>query len=378
MRIGVAKEIKPQEYRVALTPAGARELVQRGHEVVVEASAGVGSAFSDDAYERAGASIGSVDHVWGSADLLLKVKEPIAPEYPRLREDLTLFTYLHIAADEPLTRALAESGITAIAYETVETDRGALPLLAPMSEIAGRLAAQAGADQLEKPKGGRGILLGGVAGVAPGRVLVIGGGMVGYNAAVIALGMGAQVTILERSVDRMRYLEQILSGRVQLLMSSALQLEESIKDADLTIGAVLIPGALAPKLVTREMLPYDEGELGLRRRRDRPGRLRRNVEADDARRSRIHRRRRHPLLRCEHARRRADHVDACAHERDAPVRRTARRSRHTRRGDGESRARTWCEHARRKAHVRSGRGGARHGVHAARRRPRRRRRLSHP
>ena len=171
-----------------------------------------------------------------------------------MRDGLTLFTYLHIAADEPLTHALVESGITAIAYETVETDRGALPLLAPMSEIAGRLSAQAGADHLEKPKGGRGILLGGVAGVAPARVLVIGGGMVGYNAAVIALGMGAQVTILERSVDRMRFLEQILSGRVQLLMSSALQLEESIKDADLTIGAVLIPGALAPKLVTREML----------------------------------------------------------------------------------------------------------------------------
>ena len=182
------------------------------------------------------------------------VKEPIAEEYPRLREGLTLFTYLHIAADEPLTRALVESGITAIAYETVETDRGALPLLAPMSEIAGRLAPQAGADHLEKPKGGRGILLGGVAGVAPARVLVLGGGMVGYNAAVIALGMGAQVTVLERSVDRMRYLDQILGGRVQILMSSALQLEESIKDADLTIGAVLIPGALAPKLITREML----------------------------------------------------------------------------------------------------------------------------
>jgi alanine dehydrogenase len=255
MRIGVAKEIKPQEYRVALTPAGARELVQRGHDVVVETSAGVGSAFPDEAYERAGASIASVDDVWNAADLLLKVKEPIASEYPRLREGLTLFTYLHIAADEPLTRVLVDSGITAIAYETVETDRGALPLLAPMSEIAGRLAAQAGADQLEKPKGGRGILLGGVAGVAPARVLVIGGGMVGYNAAVIALGMGAQVTILERSVDRMRFLEQILSGRVQLLMSSALQLEESIKDSDLTIGAVLIPGALAPKLITREMLP---------------------------------------------------------------------------------------------------------------------------
>ena len=254
MRIGVAREIKPQEYRVALTPAGARELVQRGHEVLVETDAGAGSAFSDEAYERAGAGIASVDDVWAQAELLLKVKEPIAPEYARLREGLTLFTYLHVAADEPLTLALLDSGITAIAYETVETDSGALPLLAPMSEIAGRLAPQAGANYLEKPKGGRGILLGGVAGVAPGRVVVIGGGMVGYNAAVIAIGMGAQVTILERSVDRMRYLEQILSGRVTLLMSSSLQVEESLKDADLVIGAVLIPGALAPKLITREML----------------------------------------------------------------------------------------------------------------------------
>ena len=254
MRIGVAKEIKPQEYRVALTPAGARELVQGGHDVVVESGAGLGSAFSDEAFERAGATIASVDDVWANADLLLKVKEPIAAEYPRLRERLTLFTYLHIAADEELTRALVDSGITAIAYETVETDRGALPLLAPMSEIAGRLSAQAGADHLEKPKGGRGILLGGVAGVAPARVLVVGGGMVGYNAAVIALGMGAQVTILERSVERMRFLEQILSGRVQLLMSSALQLEESVREADVVIGAVLIPGALAPKLLTREMV----------------------------------------------------------------------------------------------------------------------------
>jgi alanine dehydrogenase len=254
MRIGVAKEIKPQEHRVALTPAGARELVQRGHDVLVETGAGVGSAFADDAYVRAGATIAAVDDVWRRSELLLKVKEPVPSEYPRLREGLTVFTYLHIAADEPLTRALIDSGITAIAYETVETERGALPLLAPMSEIAGRLAPQAGAHYLEKPKGGRGILLGGVAGVGPARVLVIGGGMVGYNAAVIAMGMGAQVTILERSIDRMRYLEEIFGGRVTLLMSSTLQIEESIRDADLVIGAVLIPGALAPKLVTRDML----------------------------------------------------------------------------------------------------------------------------
>ena len=254
MKIGVAKEIKTDEYRVALTPAGARELGQRGHDVIVENGAGAGSAFSDAAYEAAGARIAPVDAVWGEADLLLKVKEPIEPEYSRLREGLVLFTYLHIAADEALTRALLESGITAVAYETVETDAGALPLLAPMSEIAGRLAAQAGAYFLEKPLGGRGLLLGGVPGVAPGRVVVIGGGIVGYNAAVIAIGLGANVTILERSIDRMRHLEEILSGRVSLLMSSSLQIEESLREADVVIGAVLIPGALAPRLITREMV----------------------------------------------------------------------------------------------------------------------------
>src|SRR5687767_8846956 len=254
MRIGVAKEIKPQEYRVALTPAGARELVQRGHDVVVETGAGAGSQFPDEQYAATGARIASVEEVWESADLLLKVKEPIAAEYARLREGLVLFTYLHIAADEPLTRALLDSGISAVAYETVETDDRRLPLLAPMSEVAGRLAAQAGAYYLEKPWGGRGLLLGGVAGVAPGKVLVIGGGIVGYNAAVIALGLGAQVTILERSIDRMRHLEEILHGRLSLMMSSSLQIESSVADADVVIGAVLIPGARAPKLITREMV----------------------------------------------------------------------------------------------------------------------------
>ena len=254
MKIGVAKEIKSDEYRVALTPAGARELGQRGHDVIVETGAGGGSSFTDAAYEAAGARIASVEDVWADADLLLKVKEPIEPEYGRLREGLVLFTYLHIAADEPLTRALIDSGITAVAYETVETNSGALPLLAPMSEIAGRLAAQAGAYFLEKPLGGRGLLLGGVPGVAPGRVVVIGGGMVGYNAAVIAIGLGANVTILERSLDRMRHLEEVLSGRVSLVMSSTLQIEESLREADVVIGAVLIPGAVAPKLITREMV----------------------------------------------------------------------------------------------------------------------------
>ncbi|MDX6471112.1 MAG: alanine dehydrogenase [Gaiellaceae bacterium] len=254
MRIGVAREIKTDEYRVALTPAGARELVQKGHEVLVETTAGDGSSFFDVDYERAGAQIVSVDDVWGTSELLLKVKEPIESEYPRLREGLLLFTYLHIAADEPLTRALMGSGITAVAYETVETDDRRLPLLAPMSEIAGRLASQAGAYFLEKPLGGRGLLLGGVPGVAPGRVVVLGGGIVGYNAAIIAIGLGAQVTVLERSIDRMRHLDEVLSGRVSLVMSSTLQVESSIADADLVIGAVLVPGARAPKLVTRQML----------------------------------------------------------------------------------------------------------------------------
>jgi alanine dehydrogenase len=254
MKIGVAKEIKPDEYRVALTPAGALELVRKGHQVVVESGAGVGSALADDQYAAVGARIGSADEVWESSELVLKVKEPIESEYRRLREGLVLFTYLHLAADESLTRALVDSGTAGVAYETVETDDRALPLLAPMSEIAGRLAAQAGAYFLEKPLGGRGLLLGGVAGVAPGKVVVIGGGIVGYNATVIALGLGAQVTVLERSVPRMRHLEEILSGRVSLLMSSSLQIAESVAAADVVIGAVLIPGALAPKLVTREMV----------------------------------------------------------------------------------------------------------------------------
>ena len=255
MKVGVVREIKSDEHRVALTPAGARELVRRGHDVMVEAGAGLGSAFTDAAYEAAGARIASIDDTWAEAELLLKVKEPVAAEYPRLREDLVLFTYLHLAADEPLTRALVDSGVAAVAYETVETEDRQLPLLAPMSEVAGRLATQMGAWALEKSQGGRGILLGGVPGVPPAKVLVIGGGIVGYNAALIAVGMQADVWVLDRSVARMRDLEMMLDGRITLAMSNELQIQESILDADLVIGAVLIPGALAPKLITREMLP---------------------------------------------------------------------------------------------------------------------------
>src|SRR5580765_6327369 len=230
MRISVAREIKSDEHRVALTPAGALELAQHGHEVLIEDGAGEGSAFPNEAYVAAGARVVSVDEVWEEAELLLKVKEPVAAEYPRLREDLILFTYLHLAADEPLTRALVDSGVAAVAYETVETEDRQLPLLAPMSEVAGRLATQMGAWALEKPQGGRGILLGGVPGVPPAKVLVIGGGIVGYNAALIAVGMQADVWVLDRSVQRMRDLEMMLDGRITLAMSTELQIQESIVD----------------------------------------------------------------------------------------------------------------------------------------------------
>ena len=254
MRIGVAKEIKPDEHRVALTPAGARELAEKGHEVVVEQGAGEGSALPDAAYEAVGARIGSVDDVWGTSDLVLKVKEPLPSEFDRLREGLILFTYLHLAADEALTRALLESGAICIAYETVETDDRQLPLLAPMSEVAGRLATQMGAWALEKSQGGRGILLGGLPGVPPAKVVVLGGGIVGYNAALIAVGMQADVWVLDKSVQRMRDLEMMLDGRITLAMSNQLAIDEAVENADLVIGAVLIPGARAPKLITREML----------------------------------------------------------------------------------------------------------------------------
>ncbi len=368
MRIGVAKEIKTDEYRVALTPAGARELVLKGHEVLVETTAGDGSSFPDAEYERAGATLVSVEDVWEQAELLLKVKEPIATEYPRMRDGLVLFTYLHIAADEPLTRALVDSGITAVAYETVETEDRRLPLLAPMSEIAGRLASQAGAYFLEKPLGGRGLLLGGVPGVAPGRVTVIGGGIVGYNAAIIAIGLGAQVTILERSIDRMRYLDDILSGRVSLVMSSSLQVEESVAEADLVIGAVLVPGARAPKLVTREML----GEM-------KRGAVIVDVAIDQGGCVETARPTTHSdpvyevdgilaLLRRQHAGRRAEHLDEGADERDASVRRGDRGARSGRGGGAGSGAGPGRERARRQDHVRGGGRGSRSRLHAAARR----------
>ncbi len=254
MRVGVVREIKTDEYRVALTPAGARELAEHGHEVLVETGAGEGSAFADAEYLAAGARLVSCDDVWGGSDLLLKVKEPLQAEYGKIRAEQTLFTYLHLAPAPELTAALVTSGATCIAYETVETDDHRLPLLAPMSEVAGRLAPQMGAMSLEKPKGGRGILLGGVPGVPPAKVVVLGGGIVGYNAALIACGMQADVWVLERSVDRMRELDNMLGGRITLSISNRHAVEQAITDADMVIGAVLVHGARAPHLVNRAML----------------------------------------------------------------------------------------------------------------------------
>jgi alanine dehydrogenase len=254
MKIGVAKEIKKDEYRVALTTAGVRELVARGHQVIVESGAGAGSSFSDDEYRAAGAEIVDVASVWGDSQMVLKVKEPLDGEWQRLSPGQILFTYLHLAAAPELTNGLVESGATCIAYETVETADRRLPLLAPMSEVAGRLAAQVGAYYLLKPFGGRGRLMGGVPGVLPAKTLVLGGGIVGYNAALIAQGMQSDVTIFERSVDRMRELDVSLGRTVLLTMSSRQAIEEALPDADLVIGGVLIPGAKAPRLITREML----------------------------------------------------------------------------------------------------------------------------
>ncbi|MDN4071497.1 alanine dehydrogenase [Fictibacillus terranigra] len=254
MIIGVPREIKNNENRVALTPAGVVALIKAGHEVLVETNAGEGSGFLNEDYAAAGAAmIDSAADVWAKADMIMKVKEPLASEYKYFRSGLILFTYLHLAAEPELAAALTESGVTAIAYETVEQNR-TLPLLTPMSEVAGRMSAQIGAQFLEKPKGGKGILLGGVPGVKRGKVTVIGGGVVGTNAAKVAAGLGADVTIIDLSPDRLRQLEDIFGKSVQTLMSSPMNIAEAVAESDLVIGAVLIPGAKAPKLVTEEMI----------------------------------------------------------------------------------------------------------------------------
>ena len=252
MIVGVPKEIKTAENRIALVPAGAEALSGDGHTVLVERGAGLGSGFSDDAYRDAGAEIAaSADAVWSKADLILKVKEPIEPEWPKIRKGQVLFTYFHFAASEPLTKAIIKSGCIAIAYETVQLPPGELPLLTPMSEVAGRMAVQEGAKYLEKVFGGSGILLGGVPGVLPAEVLIIGGGVVGTNAAKMAAGLGAHVTLLDVSLDRLRYLSDVLPPNVDLLYSNRHNILQQISKADLVIGAVLLPGAKAPNLVKR-------------------------------------------------------------------------------------------------------------------------------
>ena len=255
MHIGVPAEVKNHEYRVAITPAGVVEAIRHGHQVSVQAGAGAGSAISDDDYIAAGAGIlPDADAVWGAADMILKVKEPIAAEYHRLREGQVLFTYLHLAADIEGTRALLSSGTTAIAYETVQLADGSLPLLAPMSEVAGRLAPQVGAYSLMRNSGGRGVLPGGVPGVAPAKVTVIGGGVSGVNAATIALGLGADVTVLDLDIPRLRQIDAQFNGRVKTLVSSLYAIEQSVIEADMVIGAVLVPGAKAPKLVGNDLV----------------------------------------------------------------------------------------------------------------------------
>ena len=255
MRVGVPTETKNNEFRVAITPAGVAELTRRGHDVVIQAGAGEGSSISDADFKAAGAElIADAEKVWDQAQLVLKVKEPIEPEYALMRRGQTLFTYLHLAASAPCTHALLRSGTTSIAYETVQTPDGALPLLAPMSEVAGRLAAQVGAYHLMKPAGGRGMLMGGVPGVGPADVVVIGGGTAGYNAARMACGMGAHVTVFDVNLGTLRALDGEFGGRIRTRYSSTLELEGAVKRADLVIGAVLVPGARAPKLVSTSVV----------------------------------------------------------------------------------------------------------------------------
>jgi alanine dehydrogenase len=255
MKVGVPREVKNHEYRVAITPAGVRELASQGHEVFVEKDAGAGSELGDDAYVAAGATIvPDPDEVWGTADLVLKVKEPIAEEYHRMRPGLVLFTYLHLAADKACTDALLANRVTGIAYETVQLADGSLPLLAPMSEVAGRLAPQVGAYHLMRQGGGYGALLGGVPGTHASTVVVIGAGVSGQHATQIAAGMGARVTVLDKNVARLRQLDALYQGRVQTVASNAYEVERAVLDADLVIGAVLLPGAKAPKLVSNDLV----------------------------------------------------------------------------------------------------------------------------
>ncbi|MGY2934678.1 alanine dehydrogenase [Bradyrhizobium sp. GM6.1] len=325
MRVGVPKEIKVQEYRVGLTPGAVREYVAVGHEVTVETGAGGGIGASDEDYRRAGATIAeSARDIFAKSDMIVKVKEPQTSEWPQLREGQILFTYLHLAPDPEQARGLLASGCTAIAYETVTDAAGHLPLLAPMSEVAGRLAIEAAGAALKRSAGGRGLLLGGVPGVQPARVVVLGGGVVGTQAARMAAGLGAEVTVIDRSIPRLRELDDLFVGRVRTRFSTIESVEEEVFAADVVIGAVLVPGASAPKLVTRAMLTFDAPRRRAGRRRDRSGRLLRDLAPDHACRSDLSCRRHRALLRGQYARRGAGDVEPGAEQRDAAVRLDAR------------------------------------------------------
>ena len=351
MKVGVPTEIKTDEYRVALTPSGVRELVEHDHEVVVQAGAGEGSAIADADYEAQGAAIlPDADAVFAAADMIVKVKEPQPVEVERLEPRHTLFTYLHLAPDPELTQGLIDSGATCVAYETVEDARGRLPLLAPMSEVAGKIATQAGAFMLEKPLGGRGILLGGVPGVAAGKVMVIGGGVVGMNAAFIAVGMEAEVYVYDRNIDRLRELDLYFAGRASTCYASTLEIEQRLPEMDLVIGAVLVHGAKAPYVIRRDQLSLMKRNAVLVDVSIDQGGCFETSRPDHALRPDLRGRRHHALLRGQHARRRAGHLDLRADQRDAartcctsPTRASSRRRRRTRAsraGSTSSRARS--------------------------------------
>ena len=359
MLIGVPKEIKNHEYRVGLTPGSVRELIHHGHQVLVESEAGAGIGMHDSDYRAAGAEVVSVADVFARAEMVVKVKEPQAAEIARLRAGQLLFTYLHLAPDPVQARGLLACGVSAIAYETVTDPRGALPLLAPMSEVAGRLAVQAGAHCLEMAQGGAGVLLGGVPGVAPAKVVIIGGGVVGDHAAQMASGLGADVSLFDRSLERLRHLSDKYAGRVKCVYSTVDAISLAVRDADLVIGAVRIPGATAPKLVTRVML--ETMKRGARGGRccHRSGRLFRDLSPDHPPAPDLRRMRRGALLRREHAGRSAAHLNLRPQQRNFALRGGARQQGLEARTCGRCRSRCGPQYPRWPSDLRGGSHGAR-------------------
>lgn len=356
MLIGVPREIKTKEFRVGLTPSGVSSLVLAGHQVIIETDAGIGSGLLDSEYVQAGAQIvPDKETLWANAQMVVKVKEPIEPEYALMREGQLLFTYLHLAAAQPLGHQLIERKVNAVAYETIETPDRRLPLLIPMSAVAGRMSVQAGASILEKERGGKGILLGGVPGVRRSKVTVIGGGIVGSNATKIAVGFGAEVTVLDINTEVLAYLDDIYQGKISTLYSDPLNIAKCVAESDLVIGAVLVTGARAPQLVTRHDQDH-EPWLGHRRRRCRSRWMCRDLSPDDPCRSDLCRGRCRSLLRRQHARRRAIHLDLRSDQRDPALCARARWQRTGSGRSGRSRCRPRHQHLQRD---RAARGGCR-------------------